>query len=32
MDSDTGKMTGREKGGLVSYASAVTRFRKKLGA
>jgi HEAT repeat protein len=30
MDRDTGKMTGRETGGLVSSASAVTRFRKPL--
>ena len=30
MDSDTGKMTGRETSGLVSSASAVTRFRKPL--
>lgn len=30
MDSDTGKMTGRETSVLVSSASAVTRFRKPL--
>ena len=30
MDSDTGNMTGRETSGIVSSASAVTRFRKPL--
>ena len=30
MDRDTGKMTGRDEGFLVSSVSAVTRFRKPL--
>jgi HEAT repeat protein len=30
MDSDTGKMTGRDEGILVPSATAMTRFRKPL--